>query len=68
MITALTQINVFGTRKIRLKEFAMAANLSTKSNISFNIVSRGFGAYVSYVSSLILVIGFFIGVYFTTAA
>jgi len=34
--------------------------------MSFQVVSRGFGAYISYVSSLILIIGFFIGVYFNS--
>ena len=64
MLSTLTQISTFGIRKKRLDQFAHAADLSTKTNVSFNVVSRGFGVYVSYVSSLILVIGFFIGIYF----
>lgn len=66
MLSSLTQISIFGVRRTRLNQFASAADLSTKTNISFNVVSRGFGVYISYVSSLILVIGFFIGVYFTS--
>jgi hypothetical protein len=68
MLFSLTQISVFGTRKNLLAKFAEAADLSSKSNLSFNIVSRGFGVYVSYVSSLILTIAFFIGVYFSSTS
>lgn len=66
MLSSLTQISIFGRRKDRLKKFAESADLSTKTNLSFNVVSRGFGAYVSYVSSFILIIGFFIGVHFSS--
>jgi ATP-binding cassette subfamily C (CFTR/MRP) protein 4 len=68
MLSILTQIATFATRRQRLEKFARAADLSTKTNISFNVVSRGFGVYVSYVSSLILIIGFFIGVHFIAPA
>jgi ATP-binding cassette, subfamily C (CFTR/MRP), member 4 len=68
MLAVLTQIAAFGTRRPRLERFARAADLSTKTNISFNVVSRGFGVYISYVSSMILIIGFFIGVYFISAS
>lgn len=67
MLSTLTQISTFGIRKKKLDQFARAADESTKTNISFNVVSRGFGVYVSYVSSLILVVGFFIGIYFISA-
>jgi hypothetical protein len=66
MLSTLTQISTFGVRRKKLNTFAQAADLSTKTNISFNVVSRGFGVYVSYVSSFILIIGFFIGVHFTS--
>jgi ATP-binding cassette subfamily C (CFTR/MRP) protein 4 len=37
--------------------------LSSKTNISFQVISRGFGVYVSFASSLVMFAGFFIGVY-----
>ena len=39
----------------------------TRANICYWNCSRGFGAYVSYISIIILVIGYLIGVYNSTA-
>jgi hypothetical protein len=38
----------------------------TRANICYWNCSRGFGAYVSYISIIILVIGYLIGVYNST--
>lgn len=34
--------------------------------MSFQVISRGFGVYVSYASSLIMFVAFFIGVHLTS--
>ena len=60
MISSLSQMHIFRKRLPKLNAFADAADLSTKTNMSFQVISRGFGAYVSFVSSLIMIIAFFI--------
>lgn len=66
MLSTLTQLSVFGIRKKKMAQFAHAADISTKADLSFHMVSRGFGVYISYFSSLVLISGFFIGIKFIT--
>jgi ABC-type bacteriocin/lantibiotic exporter with double-glycine peptidase domain len=68
MITSLSQIHIFDKRLHKLRSFAAAADLSTKTNMSFQVISRGFGAYVSFASSLIMIIAFYIGIYFSNSS
>ena len=65
MLTSLSQIRVFGKRLPTLREFAATADLSSKTNMSFQVISRGFGVYVSYASSLFMFAAFFMGVHLT---
>ncbi len=62
MMSGLVQICIYKRRPSLLNEFARTLDDTNKANLSFWAVSRAFGTYVSYVSILILFIGFMIGV------
>ena len=53
---------------LEIEKICINCRLSSKTNISFQVISRGFGVYVSFASSLIMLAGFFIGVYKTSPA
>lgn len=66
MISGLVQVRIFGRRRSLLKDFADAVNSMTRASLCYWNCSRGFGAYVSYFSIIVLIIGYMIGVYNAT--
>ena len=62
MISGLVQIRIFGRRTNLLKDFSDAVNSMTRANLLYWNLSRGFGAYVSYFSIIVLIVGFIIGI------
>ena len=66
MISGLVQVRIFGRRTSLLNDFTKAANSLTRASLSYWNCSRGFGAYVSYFSIIVLIIGYMIGVYNAT--
>jgi len=61
-LAALSQIFTYKRRFSLLKIYSKAVNNSSMANLSFWMVSRGFGAYISFVTSFIMFIGVFIGI------
>ena len=66
MISGLVQVRIFGRRTSLLQDFTKAVNNMARANLCYWNCSRGFGAYVSYFSIIILIIGYMIGVYNAT--
>jgi len=66
MISGLVQIRIFGRRTSLLRDFTKAVNNMTRASLCYWNCSRGFGAYVSYFSIIVLIIGYMIGVYNST--
>ena len=62
VISGLVQIRVFNRRRKLLQEFNNIVNDSYRSTINFWICSRTLGVYGSYISLIILIIGFVLGV------
>ena len=62
MISGLIQIRIFGRRQSLLQDFTKTVNNMTRANLCYWNCSRGFGAYVSYFSIIVLIIGYIIGI------
>ena len=62
VISGLVQIKIFGRRKTLLEDFTTVVNNSYRSTINFWTTTRVFGVYSSYISLIILIIGFMLGV------
>ena len=62
VISGLIQIRIFNRRGSILKKFNRIVDESFRSTINFWICSRTFGVYGSYISMIILIIGFILGI------
>ena len=62
VVSALIQIRLFNRRKGLLQEFSHFVDQSYRATVNFWICSRAFAICISFVSGLVLLIGFVIGV------
>jgi ATP-binding cassette subfamily C (CFTR/MRP) protein 4 len=53
-LNGLVQIRIYGRRKDLISKFTKLINNSTKASIAFDVVSRGFALYVSFLGGIIL--------------
>ena len=68
MINGLVQIRIFNRRFFLLNEFVRRLNNSFRANINNSNISRAFGIIANYISSLLIWIGWIIGLSFTKAS
>ena len=61
-ISGLIQLKIFNQRFHFLSQFSKKLNESFKANIAFWNISRAFGANISYFSTLVMIIGWIIGI------
>ena len=62
-INGLVQINTYGRRKDHINKLSNIINESSKANIAFDIISRGFGFYETVIALALMFIGGMVGVY-----
>jgi hypothetical protein len=62
MISGLVQIRIFERRYDLLAEFAKKVNIVFRGNMCFWNISRAFGANISFVSIIIMFVGWVIGI------
>ena len=53
-LSGLVQIRIYGRRKSLISKFTKLINNSTKASIAFDVVSRGFALYVSFLGGIAL--------------
>ena len=62
VISGLIQIRVFSRRRSILQEFTKTVNDSYRATVNFWSTTRALGVYISYISMLVMIVGFVLGI------
>ena len=65
-INGLTQIRIYKQKLNKMQQFSENINSITKSGIAYEMMMRGFGFFDSFILMLLLVLGMYLGVAFTS--
>jgi ABC-type multidrug transport system fused ATPase/permease subunit len=62
MISSLTQIRIFNRRMSLMKDFSRLIDKLFAGDMGFWLLSRAFGAYISYITIIVMIIAYIIGI------